>query len=310
MVREEINVLVKKAVSTVTGQDEVRRTKTCYAGRNVLDIEKTAAAIHEKLQKGTPFVAARLGSSETGGMVYPERKLITKAQRQRVHRELCFNAGFFPDTEEAISKYAELMKASCRDVDLMGVLFWAFEEYALKKYAPKAILGMVRGLEPWYAKEPWSSALAGKKVLVIHPFASTIESQYSKREELFPGTEILPEFELRTFQAVQTIAGGSDKRFSDWFEALDYMTDEALKIPFDVAIIGCGAYGLPLAVRLKKEGHSAIHMGGATQIFFGIKGKRWDDHPVISGLYNDAWVRPGTEERPNDLEKIENGCYW
>lgn len=31
-------------------------------------------------------------------------------------------------------------------------------------------------------------------------------------------------------------------RFNDWFEALDYMVEEALKIPFDIALIGCGAY--------------------------------------------------------------------
>ena len=29
-------------------------------------------------------------------------------------------------------------------------------------------------------------------------------------------------------------------------------------------------------------------MSGALQSF----GKRWDDHPIISKLYNDAWVRP------------------
>ena len=37
-------------------------------------------------------------------------------------------------------------------------------------------------------------------------------------------------------------------------------------------------------------------MSGATQLLFGIKGKRWDDHPVISKLYNPAWVRPDETE--------------
>ena len=47
-------------------------------------------------------------------------------------------------------------------------------------------------------------------------------------------------------------------------------------------------------------------MGGATQLLFGIKGKRWDD----MGIYNGYWVRPDETERPKGLEKVEEGCYW
>ena len=48
----------------------------------------------------------------------------------------------------------------------------------------------------------------------------------------------MPEFELHTFKAVQTIAGVKDSRFNDWFEALDYMKNEIMKIDFDNSIIG------------------------------------------------------------------------
>ena len=53
------------------------------------------------------------------------------------------------------------------------------------------------------------------------------------------------------------------------------MYTEAVKIDFDTAIIGCGAYGFPLAAKLKAAGKQAFHMGGATQLLFGIKGSRW-----------------------------------
>ena len=55
-------------------------------------------------------------------------------------------------------------------------------------------------------------------------------------------------------------------------------------------------------------GHAAIQMSGALQLLFGIRGKRWDDHPIISKLYNDAWVRP--EETLAHKEKVEGGSYW
>ena len=31
-----------------------------------------------------------------------------------------------------------------------------------------------------------------------------------------------------------------------------------------------------VSARLKKAGKKTIHLGGSTQILFGIKGKRWD----------------------------------
>jgi hypothetical protein len=104
--------------------------------------------------------------------------------------------------------------------------------------------------------------------------------------------------------------GQKDDRFEDWFQALDYMTEEALKKDFDVAIIGCGAYGFPLAARLKEAGKQVIHMGGATQLLFGIRGNRWDAKEEYQALINDAWCRPAENEKPKSAGKVENQCYW
>ena len=81
---------------------------------------------------------------------------------------------------------------------------------------------------------------------------------------------------------------------------------------FDVAIIGCGAYGLPLAATIKKMGKVAIHLGGATQLLFGISGARWRNNPAfhLQPLITDAWASPLEEERPVGWEKIEEGGYW
>lgn len=76
----------------------------------------------------------------------------------------------------------------------------------------------------------------------------------------------MPKFNLITYPAVQTIAGNIDPRFSTWFEALDMMFDDCMRINFDIAILGCGAYGLPLAYKLKKAGKQVVHIGGATQL--------------------------------------------
>lgn len=59
----------------------------------------------------------------------------------------------------------------------------------------------------------------------------------------------------------------------------------------------------------QRMGKKAVHLGGATQILFGIKGKRWDENPAVSKFYNEYWVRPLPEEsvRKNN---VEGGCYW
>jgi len=79
---------------------------------------------------------------------------------------------------------------------------------------------------------------------------------------------------------------------------------------YDVLIAGCGAMGLFLAKKAKDLGKVGIHLGGATQILFGIKGKRWDNHSIISGYYNEHWVRPSGSEIPKRCNMVEQGCYW
>lgn len=65
-----------------------------------------------------------------------------------------------------------------------------------------------------------------------------------------------------------------------------------------------------MVARMKADGKQAIRMGGATQILFGIKEKRWDEHPVISKLYNEHWIRLIQTEQTVKQSQIENGCYW
>ena len=91
-----------------------------------------------------------------------------------------------------------------------------------------------------------------------------------------------------------------------------------LKIDFDIALLGCGAYGYPLAAEIKRGCRQAVHMGGAIQLMFGIMGKRWDGtrpgsdgkmRADVAKYYNDDWIYP-IEEKPADADKVEYGPYW
>ncbi|MDP4184317.1 MAG: hypothetical protein Q8862_04035, partial [Bacteroidota bacterium] len=98
----------------------------------------------------------------------------------------------------------------------------------------------------------------------------------------------------------------------DWFEALDWMKAEISKKDFEVCILGCGAYGFPLAAYVKQIGKKAIHLGGVTQLLFGIKGKRWESETIYpySNLFNEHWIRPGENEKPQNAIIVEGACYW
>jgi hypothetical protein len=226
-------------------------------------------------------------------------------------------SGFYPATPEMCARFEELMLHDTAMVDVLGT--WLYNERFVP--LPKDVVRIkLPLLEPWHAERPWTRCLKGKRVLVIHPFAKSIMSQYARREKLFVHPDILPEFaSLRVIPAVQSL-GGHCTRFSNWFEALDWMKQEMDKTAYDVVLIGCGAYGFPLAAHAKRTGHQAVHLGGALQLLFGILGKRWEDEAQSSGwnlpagsysrLFNEYWVRPASDETPSAAPSVEGGCYW
>ena len=226
-------------------------------------------------------------------------------------------SGFFPPTPDSVGKFCEMMLEDTKCVDILGS--WVKEEYYMREYLSKARKVQLRLLEPYFSENPWSRVLKGKNVLVVHPFAETIEKQYQNRRLLFENPDVLPDFNLFTIRAVQSLSGELTG-FSDWFEALQWMEDEIDKINYDVCLIGCGAYGFPLAAHVKRQGKKAVHLGGALQLLFGIRGKRWEDPNLgvsmgvppryYLNLMNDYWIRPGNDLKPSGADKIEGGCYW
>ncbi len=281
--------------------------------------------IGEHLQSSNPFMVARFGMSELN-LLRKIKKLGDFTLREKLAdmivtgelpfslprhylNTLSFNSGFFPVNDSTVSAFYHLMLESMPQVDLLAS--WVPGEGYFDNELSAASVCHLFDIEPYRHASPWTQYLAGRDVLIIHPFADTIRSQYSiNRQALFSDRLVLPPFRLHTLKAVQSIAGNRPSRFADWFEALDWMFKQALAISANVVILGCGAYGFPLAARLKAAGRKVIHLGGCTQVLFGIRGARWDADPVISKLYNPFWKRPSASERPPFVEHVEQGCYW
>ena len=226
------------------------------------------------------------------------------------------NAGFFSTEkkylESDLYRYGDIINSIIPDIDLLGTVLR--QERVYKHYFDNIARCFLLSVEPYRSSNPWTKSLRGKRVLVIHPFEATIRYQYeNSRTRLFSNPDVLPEFTLLTIRAVQSIAGNKPKDFANWYEALHFMERQIDVVgDFDVAIIGCGAYGMPLAAYIKRLGKIAIHLGGGVQYLFGIKNKRADndEDATVRNLYNDAWIRPLPIDTPQNIERVEDGCYW
>jgi hypothetical protein len=286
--------------------------------------EYASQLISEAISSPAPLMVARLGANELGCMVnylgvsHPEKYktisgFITNQTppwwwNQTALSQMQTNAGFFPATVVNIERFCESMINDLAQVDILGS--WLKHESFFSSELASSKKVMLEDLEPFFCGTPWTHALAGKKVLVVHPFVDTIQSQYAKRELIFP-CGLLPVFQLQVIPAVQSL-GGNGGGYPDWFAALDAMKHSVDGADFDVCILGCGAYGFPLAAHIKRQGRKAIHLGGVTQMLFGIKGKRWEEHFVYpyTNLFNVHWVRPSSNETPTLSQVVEGGCYW
>jgi hypothetical protein len=236
------------------------------------------------------------------------------------------NAGVFPIAIH--NHFYSWQKASIEATQAADVLATGWyeplkkaEAEALIKWDVKAIEVPLRALEPYYELEEhqWSRLLAGHKVAVVTSFTKTAREQMKKGASAIWGSKgVLPPnvdwHWIQTGYPSQVAKGNREVEWplgtNSWSHAAEYVVGEVMKSGARFALIGCGGLGMPIAKMLKDRGVIAIVMGGAIQILFGIKGRRWSEHPIISKFWNSEWVWPSDEETPGGSSAIEGGCYW
>lgn len=230
------------------------------------------------------------------------------------------NAGIFPRTQDALYEWRDRYTAAVREADGMAAGWYeplaAAESKFLDTENPLAKRLPLRALEPYYASPPWTRVLKGQCVAVISSFALTMEEQLLFKDTIWKGRgEILPDTDwkfIRSYYSPALAQGrcGWPKEIKSWSDAVSHLEKEVLKTGARVALLGCGGLAMPLALALKRRGLVAIVLGGAIQVLFGIKGRRWETHEVISKFWNDDWVYPKLEETPLYALNVEGGCYW
>lgn len=309
--------------------------------RTVFNRQEANDMLYNALMRNEPFMLTRYGSIEmivtnTFRIMEQKRPFICKWLDyvtdktdlpwldEIVYTPISRNAGVFNPTYQILERFAHRYLEDSKQIDMLMSVNYKERFMPLK---PECEYIHFEAIYPYFVERPWTRALKGKKVLVVHPYAESINKQYARREKLYENPDILPEFELVTMKAVQSSAY-AEVPFKDWFEALKYMEDEIAKIDFDICLLGCGAYGLPLAAYVKHLGKQALHIGGGIQLLFGIKGKRWETGSQYIGgkwgyntpvpvndveyhkLFNEYWTIPTGDEVPTQARLVEGACYW
>lgn len=140
----------------------------------------------------------------------------------------------------------------------------------------------------------FATALRAKRVLVVCPFARSIHANFTKRHEFFPGYAY-PEFSLLTVNTPITYAGLPDEFYphDDWFATLDALKSEIAGQEFDIALLACGSYAMPLGRFIGDQmRRKAIYVGGVLQLLFGIMGRRYEDPFFLSQINRASFIYP------------------
>lgn len=228
--------------------------------------------------------------------------------QQSIFDRLCQNTGFYCRPEEKITilkVWCELYLGALKNCDILFTLGY-------KRFNP-LIEGFYPEIYEWSCVNlhQWIPLLQNKRVLVISPFTDTIQKQYKTKDfsKVFSSkipSFSYPNFELLTVKSPNTIKGNDPFPHNNWLESFEELKLQIGNLEFDIAIVGCGGYGMPIANYIKQIGGSVIYAGSYTQIMFGIKGNRWKDQ----GWYNNEWVYPSEKETPKSYRQVEKGCYW
>ncbi len=289
-----------------------RLRRLAWLGRGVLPAGAGNRWIAAAVRDCTPRAVGKIGRTELDALHYYLKSSAEELTDDwgRCGQRMFTNAGVFPSTGAVLSHCCrELMKA-VSGLDLIALWDNPGETRLVRVHAKKAAMTRLDGLSSFVHVDPWTHQLAGRRVLVVSPFAATIESQYERRDEVWARhPKVLPTFALETL-ATPFPAAIERPPDADWSSCLDRLRSELDDRRFDVALIGAGAWSLPLVLHCKRLGRIGIHLGGSLQLLFGIKGRRWDQDKLISEMLTPSWVRPSPGETPSAAGLVERGCYW
>jgi hypothetical protein len=164
-----------------------------------------------------------------------------------------------------------------------------------------------------FMKDKLFSSIQNKNILIINSFSKLIKEQIESNiknlkiiYQNFPNIKKVYEYTTPyTF-----LNNGPDTSI---LVTIDNICNEIKKLNynFDIAIISCGAYSTFIGNYINNKINKDIFIaGGFITRFFGIINKR-EINKFNNFENKEYWITSIPDEyKPNNYEKIEEGCYW
>jgi hypothetical protein len=164
----------------------------------------------------------------------------------------------------------------------------------LDKLIPNTKRICAQALEPFYYMKnnqySFNNIFVNKKVLIITSHKDTTNDQLKNHMNIHMKPIFDESTQFFVYKPPQQNGGNSDGR--SWLEHLDKMQNDLTALSkdfdFDIALVSCGGFGMIICDYIySKMNKSALYVGGALQLFFGIMGNRWRTNTNIAELKNN-----------------------
>ena len=210
-----------------------------YSPYKEIDPNIISSRIREILSSSKPCMFSRFGSVEIGcvinylGIFHQKREIIKYIRGEAFPwwwekdtiDAMRNNAGFFSATPDQLKRFSEMM---IEDMPLIDILAsWRYEEQYFSNELQNAYKIDFEPFNPFWSDIPWTAALEKQKVLVVHPFAETIQKQYLRKEVIHKDPKILPAFDLKTIKAAWR--NTSHIRNTQWCNKLFILFNDFIK---------------------------------------------------------------------------------
>lgn len=290
----------------------------------ILNLRRSNIGISNYIKSNKPFLICKI-SEECGGLAISKyyNELPKNIALYEILSFVRNKAGIYSNNPKDYNDYAGLYYDIIKNSSAIAYLPANISQ--LRTFAEINFYNNLKdippihheSLEPYYATMdnliPWSHQLLGKKVLIVHPFTDSFKIQIKNKFKIYPQNPIFLEGQEFIFYKSYNTAG-KNHIHKDWKETFQRMCSEISKLDFDIALIGCGGYGVPLAGfiydKLKKP---AIQIGGGLQLLFGVMGKRWENTEMWETIIREQeckFIKPSGDEILINKHLVNDGCYW
>ena len=219
--------------------------------------------------------------------------------------------------------FAQFYTNHIQQIDILGLFQAEQEEKIIKENELNALFIPYQFTEPDRSIPSSESNcylrfFEGKKILFISPFADllksrankdTFEAVWSNIHKNWFGPSEVSSYEI-PYSYVTSV--NTYKKYTNSMHLFDSICTNIGEMDFDIAFIGAGALGLPIASHLKNQGKIAISLGGHLQVLFGIGGGRWSkDEFWTTNYINEHWIEMPKKYHPKNKSILtDNGAYW